>query len=467
MIPALKHNVKLKENYNGALLIDNNNLEYKLISSLEAFLLALFDGKRTIDDIIDILIIMKGSPQRDDLEKEIYNYINNRRDLVEMISVPDEGKSTIDPYKFLSKINMEFAPPKRLESPLSLCLYLTRRCNLNCVYCFANARYINNQGQNRDIQCYEMSLEKIKQVVDQMADIGIKSVTLTGGEVTLRPDLLEIIKHIGNYAIKIILPTNACLINDKLAQDLRKVGIYEIQTKLDAACPETQDRLSRVDGSYSKLISGIKNLKEYSFEVQTVSVISSWNINEIPKVIEILLDLEVDKIIPRIYAPGIYSLQGRGGAYLNPSKDSLIYIENIIEDYKKKYNGKINSLDSYHLKKKVEKEVASCPAFISTCTILENGLVIPCEMLADTCDKFIIGNINIDKFMDIWNSHNAENWISRKNQSIGHLCTSCGELARCMGGCAWKAIVAYGDWTCDPTCIKAPIPTKIPFAGIE
>jgi radical SAM protein with 4Fe4S-binding SPASM domain len=462
---VLNENIKLQEEPEGAVLINTGKDDILFFSPFEAFILALFDGIRTVEDIAKLLKSLKNSPDESELIKDISCFIENNK-FINLIDKPlDKSRIQIDPYKFLLKQTNLLKRPNRLQTPFSVELYVTRRCNLNCVYCFANADFIDRTKQD---QSYEMPLEKMFGIIDQLADMRIKSITLTGGEATLRPDLPKIIKHITDKGIKIHFPTNAYSINDELAQKLKQAGLEEVQTKLDAANPEIQDKLSRVNGSYEHLIKGIEILKRNSFKVSTVSVVTSWNIKEIPKVIDLCADLGVDEVIPRIYTPGLWSQHGRGGAYLNPSLNSIAWLEDEIKDLQEKYNGilSIKDLNSSILQKNTESKVPLCPGFISTFVILENGLAVPCEMMADSSEEFVIGDATKNKLIDIWNSEKAQKWVLREDLEIGNSCISCNEFKRCKAGCAWKAIVAYGSWLCDPTCIKAPRPTKIPFVEI-
>lgn len=465
MIPVLNENIIIQEEPEGAVLINTEKNDIQFFSPFEAFIIALFDGIRTVEDIAKLLKSLKNSPDESELVKDISCFIENNK-FINVIDEPfDKSRIQIDPYKFLLKQTNLLERPNRLQIPFSIELYVTRRCNLNCIYCFANAEFTNRAWQD---QPYEMPLEKIYDIIDQIADMKIKSITLTGGEATLRPDLPNIIEYITDKGIKIHFPTNAYSISDELARKLKNAGLEEVQTKLDSANPEIQDKLSRVNGSYERLIEGIKILKRNAFKVSTVSVVTSWNIKDIPKVLDLCANLGVDELIPRIYTPGLWSQYGRGGAYLNPSSDSIAWLENKIKDLQEEYNGvlKIKDLNSSTVKINEENKVPMCPGFISTFVILENGLVVPCEMMADSSDEFVIGDATKNKLIDIWNSEKAQKWILRENLGIGNSCMSCNEFKRCKAGCAWKAMVAYGSWLCDPTCIKAPRPTKIPFAEI-
>jgi MoaA/NifB/PqqE/SkfB family radical SAM enzyme len=272
--------------------------------------------------------------------------VQNKSKFIELINMPlEKGRNQINPYIFLSKPDI-YKRPNRAHTPLSIELYVTRKCNLNCVYCFANAKYKDYHTDGD--RCYEMPLDKINCLIDQIAELQIEKIVLAGGEPTLRPDLAQIIHRLTNYGIKVFLATNAYSISDKQAQELKDAGLKAIQTKLDAANPKTQDMLSGVKGSYEKLIKGIETLKKHSFEVFTAAVVTSWNIKEIPEVIKLCVNLGVDEVRPRIYTPGIWALHGRGGQYLNPSPDSIQWLEKEIETLQEKFKSiiKISSIAS-------------------------------------------------------------------------------------------------------------------------
>jgi len=456
----------MREEPDGAVLINSESGTYFLASPFEAFVLSFFDGTKTIEYISGIFKNFKNASEEKEIQNDLLRFVQNKSEFIEIINIPlEKSRNQLNPYIFLLKPEI-YKQPIRSYTPLSVDLYITRKCNLNCIYCFADAKYMSYSTVDK--QCDEMDIDTINCLIDQIAKFDIKKITLAGGEPTLRPDLAKIIHRFMNYGIEVILATNAYSINDKMAQELREAGVKEVQAKLDASNPNTLDRLSRVKGSYDKLIKGIETLKKYSFKVSVVSVATSRNIKEIPGVIKICADLGVDEVKPRIYAPGIWALRGRGGTYLNPTPDDIRWLEEEIIILQKKYKNimTVSSIDSSNFHKKTESEMPICAGLISSCTILENGLVVPCELLSDFSDEFIIGDVKKEKLKDIWNSEKAERWVLRENPKVGEPCSSCDEFGRCKGGCPWKSIVTYGKWICDPFCIKAPNPTKISFLEI-
>ncbi len=462
MIPALKKHIIIREERYGACLINKETWRYIRVPSFEGFLLSLFDGTRTIDGIARLLNHLKNSPGMDTIKQDILSLVEERNEYVEMIGMPLKARRvSIDPDVFLHKRD-DPGGRTRLKSPISVDLYLTRRCNLKCIYCFANARYAGDVGDAHKND--EMDLDTVCRIIDQMAELDVKSVLITGGEATLRPDLPEIIKRITSHGIDVFLATNAYSMSDRQANKLHAAGLRKIQAKLDSPGGRIQDRLSGVEGSVERLIKGIKTLKKYPFDLSVASVVTSLNVEEIPGVIRACAELGVDEVSPRIYASGLFAFYGRGGEYLNPSPGSILWLEEKIRELQDRYKGviKVKPLDSPLYAKKKESDVPFCTGLVSSCTIFEDGSVVPCELLYDGSDNYIIGDVRTSSLHDIWHSELSEKWIGREGLT-GDICQGCDEYARCKGGCPLKSIVAYGKWLVDPFCIRAPPQTKIKF----
>src|SRR4030095_7311024 len=67
---------------------------------------------------------------------------------------------------------------------------LTDRCNLRCVYCMSlsEPRFAPSEDM--------LDVEEIAQVVEAAASVGFRKIRLTGGEPTLRADLLDIVARL-------------------------------------------------------------------------------------------------------------------------------------------------------------------------------------------------------------------------------------------------------------------------------
>ncbi len=119
-------------------------------------------------------------------------------------------------------------------------IVLTNRCDLICWYCFFFAK--------RAGYVYEPTIEQIRKMVRiarNMKPVGANAVQLTGGEPTLRDDLLEIIKVIKEEGIDHIqLNTNGIRLarEPELAVKVREAGVNTIYLSFDGVDEKTNPK---------------------------------------------------------------------------------------------------------------------------------------------------------------------------------------------------------------------------------
>ncbi|RBQ25051.1 MAG: 7,8-dihydro-6-hydroxymethylpterin dimethyltransferase [Methanocorpusculum sp. MCE] len=141
---------------------------------------------------------------------------------------------------------------------------VTSACDLRCIYCHREGEGEN--GCTRDDRPSQMSKEEISELISVFAELGIKTIKITGGEPLLRPDLLDIIRSIPHH-IESSLTTNGTHLA-KLAKDLKAAGLSRVNVSLDTMNRETykkitgKDRLKDVlDGIDAALAAGLTPVK--------------------------------------------------------------------------------------------------------------------------------------------------------------------------------------------------------------
>src|SRR5512136_2462306 len=96
--------------------------------------------------------------------------------------------------------------------PLSVQFELTYRCNLACSHC-----YVVNRGEK------ELSFNEITDVLDQLAEANCFFLTLTGGDVFMRDDTLNIVRYARSKGFVTKIFTNGNLITENVAHELGKL----------------------------------------------------------------------------------------------------------------------------------------------------------------------------------------------------------------------------------------------------
>jgi len=155
---------------------------------------------------------------------------------------------------------------------------LTNRCDLTCWYCFFYAK----EGE----PIYEPTLDQIKFMLKRMRDekpVGANAVQLTGGEPTLREDLVDIIKagkEIGYDHIQ--LNTNGINLSQslELCQNIKNAGSHVLYMSFDGMTPETNPK------NYWEAQGAIENCRKAGLGIVLVpTVIGGINDHELGDII--------------------------------------------------------------------------------------------------------------------------------------------------------------------------------------
>ncbi len=137
------------------------------------------------------------------------------------------------------------------QGPMTLEIYPTLACNLDCAFCDTTDRHRPPVG--------ELSAERLLQLVDEAAEMGVRRVfVLGGGEPLLRrdatPRLMERVKERGMEGV---LTTNGTLLDAPLRARLLELGWDEIHVSIDGATPEVHDRLRGVRGAFRRTVRNV------------------------------------------------------------------------------------------------------------------------------------------------------------------------------------------------------------------
>src|ERR1700739_1906534 len=101
-----------------------------------------------------------------------------------------------------------------LGIPFAAHFDLTYRCNERCVHC-----YLDHDDHG------ELSTAECVAVLEELAQAGTLFLTLSGGEIFLRPDLYEILAEARRLHFDISLKTNALLVTPERAKRLLEFGV--------------------------------------------------------------------------------------------------------------------------------------------------------------------------------------------------------------------------------------------------
>lgn len=185
----------------------------------------------------------------------------------------------------------------RKNVPLWVHLWVTKRCNLRCKYCYV---------ANTKNDCHELNTEDMKRAVFHVKhELDCSMIALMGGEPLLRKDLPDLVQYMSDLDIYSYLTTNGTLLNDNLIHKLCESELNLLEVSLDGIKPndiskKTGDRLMPV---IDKLIDFSNT---YDTEISVNMVITKQNYNELDELLRKLAGKRVS-ITTGLYIPDISS----------------------------------------------------------------------------------------------------------------------------------------------------------------
>jgi radical SAM protein with 4Fe4S-binding SPASM domain len=341
---------------------------------------------------------------------------------------------------------------------------ITYACNLKCKHCYASAGKSNEN---------ELTTEEAKQVIDKLDRAAVPIIAFSGGEPLVRNDIFNLTNYARDKGIYVAVATNATLITKEKAHEMKEAGIRFIQISLDGSNAHTHDSFRGINGVYEKTIQGIKNCVAEGFFVNIATTATKFNYREIPKIIDLCEQLDVDWFMLYNFVP-----TGRG-EFIAKNDLSPSERESVLNElwFKLKNGGKVNVLSTapqfarvalesekgkdekivptHFANPSLSEKLVNLAEFIGGCgcgrfycAIRPNGNIEPCVFFPLT-----VGNVKKDDFEELWQYNSILKELRNKGVLEGN-CSTCEYRYYC-GGCRARAYGYTGNYLGpDPGCIK-------------
>ena len=161
------------------------------------------------------------------------------------------------------------AKADRNRTPLNVHLELTYRCNEQCVHCYC----VVEHGREQEVRRRELTLDEIRRVLDELADMGGLYLTLSGGEVMVRPDFFDIAEHARRRGFAYRVFTNGIGLTEAKVERLAALEPLTVELSIFSADPEVHDAITRVPGSFRRLMAAIDRLQRHGVRVYLKTVV--------------------------------------------------------------------------------------------------------------------------------------------------------------------------------------------------
>ena len=347
-----------------------------------------------------------------------------------------------------------------LSVPLTAQLEVTDKCNFRCPHCYI----LNSAAQQR--KTADLSDEKVMYLAGQLADAGVFSVVLTGGEPLFRRQLLyRLIRYFVQHNTYVSLNTNLSLCSQRVLEVLADCGLDSMLV----SCPASDAIVYREmtgNGNLAHFERNVRALLSTRIQFAANMVVNRANLRLIQSTAAWLSGMGV-----KSFGISPMSLNERYPNYslfltrddvsiavreLLWVKDSLGMNVDIYESIAKcAFEPSVLVQDLPFLKRR-------CQAGKTIVSVSNSGDVRPCSHNPDA-----YGNLFKDSLATIW----ARMGEWRDMSHIPERCQSCKVLSRCFGGCRITARTVTQDrkgedpWMTAPmvadTLVKPPNPVRV------
>ncbi len=283
-------------------------------------------------------------------------------------------------------------------------------CNQKCLHCYAAGQPMG--------EMVELSTQEWKQALGKLRQANIPQVTFTGGEPTLRDDLVELVREAEWFVTR--LNTNGRLLTEQLCRDLYSASLDSVQVTLYSADEAAHNALVGAPG-FADTVQGIRNAVESGLIVSINTPLCSLNQN---------------------YAETLRFAHSLGVRYatcsgLIPSGDALgsdsratRLSEAELTDILREATATAAALgmeldftspgwlDESTLRSLGLNLIPSCGACLSNMAVAPDGTVVPCQ---SWLGGVTLGNILTDEWSAIWDGETCRA-IREKSALTEHIC---------------------------------------------
>jgi radical SAM/SPASM domain protein of ACGX system len=330
--------------------------------------------------------------------------------------------------------------------------HITDNCDQRCKHC-----YIFSEDNN--IPIAEMSFAAMQKVVDNCEEMcgqldRVPYFYITGGDPLLHKDFWRLLELLKAKNISFSLMGNPFHLDDEVCGKLYAYGCERYQLSLDGL-KHTHDGI-RKNGSFDTTLEKIPCIRRAGMRSVIMTTVSGMNIDEIPRLIDVVVEQGVDVFAFARYCPT--SLEKSACLEPDQYRRLLDLCWDKFAQYKDRgttFNLKDHLWTLYLYEKGLytipeglddETIYDGCNCGIGHLTILPDGSIYACRRM-----ESLVGNVFEDRLVDVFLGEKMDAYRSFEKFEK---CSKC-ELLRFCRGCP---AVAYGgthdSYSGDPQCWK-------------
>jgi radical SAM protein with 4Fe4S-binding SPASM domain len=330
------------------------------------------------------------------------------------------------------------------------------------MHCYSHSRNQNYEG--------ELTTAEGKKLLRDLAAFGVPVVLFSGGEPLMRPDILELVGTARELGMRAVLSTNGTLINQELAEELKRLDLSYVGISLDGL-EDVHDRFRGVRGAFKQAMEGLRNCQKAGIKVGLRFTMSRRNYREIPGIFGLLREEQIPRVC---FYHLVYA--GRGSALVKEDlshDETRQVVDQIIDLTRQMFGDGLsaevltvdNHADGVYLYRRLLQEDPERAAGVLELLRMNGGNStghgIGCVSWDGSvhADQFwrhySFGNVRERLFGEIWTdlSNPLMAKLKEKKRFVKGRCAACRYLELCGGNFRVRADAVTGDlWAADPAC---------------
>ena len=374
--------------------------------------------------------------QRLDMEKL------RKMDLVEVREQP----SALEPRQVYKKYNNRFLHTAQLS--------ITGKCNCHCRHCYMSAT---------EAALGELSHDQCLDIIDQLAECGVQSVALTGGEPLVRKDFWQLVDHLLAQDIQVdSIMTNGLLVDANFLQKLKKRGMHNTAIVISFDGIGHHDWLRGMPGLEQKVLSDFALCHQQGFKTRALFCLYKDNMKSLGETVSKLGALGVSNLhVSRLSIEG-NALQIREQA-ISREQEYQTYLDFLPEYIKTgvvmpvQLSGFFAAYDKtgYYIpqvklpEKQEVDDCCLCGSARDGVHITADGRITPCPPLGNLHSAHLqFPNFASARLRD---ALTASTYLKFITAQVGEYfaknaqCAACEYRNRCAGGCRGRAFMDAGE----------------------
>lgn len=319
----------------------------------------------------------------------------------------------------------------------SFTIELVNHCNWSCKHCYLDKDIIF------------LPKEKVYEIINEARALGAYQIRLSGGEITTRKDLHEIIKYAREKYLSVVLLTNLSVLNHNVYECIQEYGVESVEVTLFSSHAEVHDSFVGVLGAFEKTLSNLRRLKELGVKITVKTGVIKSNFKELTEM-KLFFENEGFRFKPyvQIYSDvhGVFKLPENLRLDPNEFAEALKVCDTC--------DNRVFPLDNCaqnHL----------CSEFLNSIFITSRGDVIPCAKFRKPIDNIYSSGLDT-----IWNESEQLKCIQNYTWGDVEDCKDCKHKPYCVrcGGMAYIEGYTFTE-NCEGTCKLARIRSNNYCAG--